>query len=239
MSHLNQELLKLRTDVTEMWQLVLGQLTKGKEALETFDKDIALEIVSNEKRINSYELLIDRQCANMLALYTPVAVDLRFVLAVLKITANLERIADNLESIARYIMDVEHPFDEDLMKNMQMEQMLDMAIMMQENIYTAFEREDDKLARKVFKKDAVLDEINMRAPKVTADFIRLNPDKIEQCLYLLSVVRKIERVGDQSKNIGEEIIYFLKAKVLKHRKKKVKKDEIRKPVIRKKKPETE
>jgi phosphate transport system protein len=88
-----------------------------------------------------------------------------------------------------------------------------------ETVLEAFDKEDTTLARQVFKQDELVDEININANKIVADYIRANPDKIEGALYLLSIIRKLERVGDQAKNMAEEIIFYIEAKVLKHRSK--------------------
>ena len=92
MSHLNIELQDLRSNILEMFELVQTQLTKSKESFLQLDKDLAREVVINEKRVNGFELKIDRDCENIIALFNPVAIDLRFVLACMKINSNLERI---------------------------------------------------------------------------------------------------------------------------------------------------
>jgi phosphate transport system protein len=217
MNYLSHELQHLKTELVEMGQLVLGQLEKGTEALLRHDRDCAHEIIVNEKRVNSYELSLDRMCANILALYNPVAVDLRFVLAVLKITSSLERIADNLESVAHYTLAIEKPFDKKLLDALNTTEMFAVATEMLHKVLKALETENPKMAREVFKQDKLLDEWNIAAPgKITA-YIKSHPDNIEPALALLSIFRKLERVGDQTKNMGEEIIYYVKAKVVKHR----------------------
>src|SRR5689334_81547 len=104
MTHLEEELASLKTEITEMWLMVISQLHKTKEALIQFDKDLAREVVATEKRVNAQELKIDRECENIIALFNPVAVDLRTVLAILKINNNLERSGDIAEGIAKYII---------------------------------------------------------------------------------------------------------------------------------------
>ncbi|HEU0226176.1 MAG TPA: PhoU domain-containing protein, partial [Arachidicoccus soli] len=94
MAQIESEILQLKEEVINMWVLVNAQLRKAKLAMIDFDKDLAWEVIVKEKRVNGYELKIDRDCENILAIRTPVAVDLRFVLAVLKINNNLERIGD-------------------------------------------------------------------------------------------------------------------------------------------------
>lgn len=216
MTHLDTELQQLKSESIEMWKLVVSQLKKTHEALTSFDKDLAREVQSNEKRVNAMELKIDRDCENIFALFNPVAVDLRFVLAVLKINNNLERTGDISDGIAKFIIGEKDPFDELLLRITRVNEMFDYANDMLKDVLNAFDKEDTRLARSVFNKDEQLDEINENANKIIGDYIRENPGKIEQSLYILSTIRKLERVGDQCKNIAEEIIFFIEAKVLKH-----------------------
>lgn len=222
MTHLDEELNALRTEITEMWRMVISQLYKTREALLNFDKDLAREVVVTEKRINSLELKIDRDCENIFALFNPVAVDLRTVLAILKINNNLERSGDIAEGIAKYIISAEQPFHEDIVDSTQILKMYDETNEILEDVLKAFENEDTRLARSVFKRDELIDEINVKANAVIADYIRSNPDLIEEGLFMISMIRKLERVGDHCKNIAEEIIFNVEAKVLKHKSKKKK-----------------
>jgi phosphate transport system protein len=216
MTHLDDELIQLKNEITTMWTLVIQQLKKTQEALVTRDKDLAHEVIANEKRVNAMELKIDRDCENIFALLNPVAVDLRFVLAILKINNNLERTGDIAEGIAKFIANASGGFDEKLLGATEILRMYEEANDMLSDLLNAFTNEDTKLARTIFKRDEVLDEINRKADAAVAGFIRANPDKIEQALYILSAIRKLERVGDQGKNIAEEIIFYVEAKVLKH-----------------------
>ncbi len=216
MTHLENELKALKADTVEMWQLVLSQLQKASHSLKSFDKDFAHEVVANEKRVNSMELKIDRDCESIFALYNPVAVDLRLVLATLKIVNNLERIGDIAEGISNFILSEKEPFDKSLLKSARFNEMFDGAIVTVEDVLTAFKKEDTKLARSIFKKDEMLDEINAEANQHITLFISNHLEKTEQALNVLSIIRRLERVGDQSKNIAEEIIFYVEAKVLKH-----------------------
>jgi phosphate transport system protein len=222
MTHVDEELKILKGEIINMWNLVIQQLKKTHEALITFDKDLAHEVVANEKRVNALELKIDRDCENIFALFNPVAVDLRFVLAVLKINNNLERTGDIAEGVGKFIISAQSSFDTKLLEAAQVLIMYEEATDMLADILKAFETEDTKLARSIFKRDEMLDKINKNANSVILDYIRNNPDNIEQGLYILSTIRKLERVGDQSMNIAEEIIFYLEAKVLKHAEKKQK-----------------
>jgi phosphate transport system protein len=217
MTHLDVELRNLKSDVLEMFGLVLGQLEKSKEALVSLDKDLAREILVNEKRVNGYELKVDRDCENIIALFNPVAIDLRFVLACMKTNSNLERIGDIAEGIAQFILKFKLEPEKKLLEESRLLEMFDVSIEILRICMNAYETEDTKLARSVFKMDEVLDEININANESIAEFIRNNMNRINQSLYTLSTIRKLERVGDQCKNISEEIIFYIEAKVLKHK----------------------
>ncbi len=216
MTQLETELQQLKNEVKNMWGMVRAQLLKALSALLNFDRDLAREVVVMEKRVNATELKIDRDCENIFALYSPVAIDLRFLLAVLKINTNLERIGDIAEGIAKHVLSVNTAFKEDLLEATKVIEMYRESIAMLEDTLTAFENEDTILARSVFEKDEFLDSINLQANELIEAYLKDNPGEIDQALYSLSIIRKLERVGDQSKNIAEEIIFYIEAKVLKH-----------------------
>lgn len=224
---LDNEILLLKTELINMWQMVLSQLEKAQQALVKKDKDLAREVISTEKRVNGFELKIDRDCEDILALFAPVAVDLRFLLAVLKINMNLERTGDIAEGIAKFVINLPEKFDVQLFELTRIIEMFNQANEMVAQVMEAFEKEDTVLARKSFKKDDLLDEINANASAIVTDYIQKNPEQIDPALYILSSIRKLERVGDQAKNMAEEIIFYSEAKVLKHKpkSKKAQKDE--------------
>lgn len=201
-----------------MWMLVQSQLNKAKEAITLYDKDIAHEVLVKEKRVNSFELKIDRDCENIFALYCPVAVDLRFLLAALKINTNIERIGDIAAGIAKYVVDSPSNFDQAAMEKSGLIRMYEEAINIFADTRVAFEKEDTVLARSIFKRDDVLDYINDNSPAVITEIIKSDSSALPEALFILSIIRKLERVGDQSKNIAEEIIFYIEAKILKHAK---------------------
>lgn len=219
MSHLDLEIHNLRSALLQMWRLVEAQLQKGMESLINFDKDLAHEVVAKEKHVNSFELKIDRDCENIFALFNPVAIDLRLVLAILKINSNLERIGDIAEGIARFVIDIDQKLDDELLQTTGIIEMFKTANAIVSDTATAFEMENTKLARTIFIKDEKLDEINNVASYAIEKYIKSHPDNIRKSLHVLSMIRKLERVGDQNKNIAEEIIFYIEAKVLKHERK--------------------
>lgn len=223
MNLLETELGELKTLLNDMTLLVKGQLEKAITAFYTFDKDLAKEIVKNEKRVNGSELIIDAKCEHILALFNPVAVDLRFVLASIKMVSDLERIGDNAKGIAQFIIRSEEAFDKEMIEKFRFREMTDTAIEMLTILSESFESDDTELARTIFSKDELMDDINVSANMTLALYVQTIPDtaKILQAIYFLSIIRKMERTGDYITNVAEEIIFYVKAKVLRHKRKSI------------------
>src|SRR6201996_6094959 len=188
MTPLENELTALKKELISMWILVQSQLNKAKEAMVQFDKDLAREVLIKEKRVNSFELKIDRDCENIFALHCPVAVDLRFLLAALKINTNLERIGDIAAGIALYVVESSVNFEVKALESTSLLRMYDEAINILIDTRTAFEKEDTIMARSIFKRDDVLDAINEAAPATIAEVIKGDPESITEALYILSII---------------------------------------------------
>lgn len=216
MNHLHTEINKLKTSLIEMLQLVKSQFEKSYTALIKNDKNLAREVIFNEKRVNAFELKIDKDCENIFALYTPVANDLRFVFATLKINTHLERIGDNAEGIAQFIVDLDNPFEEVLYEQLELKTMLLTCIDMIENIIIAYQNDDTESARQLFEKDQELNALDKKANEIIANHIKLDSTNIHNLLRLLILIRKLERTGDLTKSIAEEIIFYVEAKILRH-----------------------
>jgi len=223
MRQLEQELASLRHDVIDMWKLVISQVSNSGEAILSFDKELAQKVSMREKKVDAYELRIDNECENIIALHQPVAIDLRFVLAVLKINSNLERIADFAYGISRVL--IANPtviLDAELIMNTNLRNMVEHVNKMLSQGLDAFENEQPELATAIFNEDFQVDEINKNAAHHFADYIQKNPDRAFDCLQLFSTFRRLERIGDHCSNIAEEIFFYIDAKVLKHSRKKKK-----------------
>lgn len=222
MPHIDVELDRLREKLLEMWDLVEYQLVSGREAVMNADHEVAQRIIKLERKVNSFDIKIDRMCENFFALFTPVAVDLRTVLAVLKINTNLERIGDTAEGMARFVCKLQHPFDPQLVELTKVLVMYDEALAMFIECRTAFRADDTVLAKKVIKRDKALNKIYRKSDVVITKYLTENPDRISESLALMSIIKKLERVGDQVTNMAEEIIFYREAKVVKHKKKRKK-----------------
>ncbi|MDR3340861.1 MAG: phosphate signaling complex protein PhoU [Candidatus Symbiothrix sp.] len=217
MKHTEKELQSLKDEVNQMWKLVLSQLEKAKQAFLSGDVDLAREIASREKRVDAFELKIDSDCENYIALYSPVAVDLRLVLSFIKISITLERIADFAESIARLVIEEDgNKIDSQLIEELQLEKMFDTLLSMLSDSFVALESENTKIAGKIMAKDDEIDTMFLNSFAILTTYLQANPAAIQSGLKTLLLVRKLERIGDHCNNIVEEIVFYVDAKVLKH-----------------------
>ncbi|MCJ8167470.1 phosphate signaling complex protein PhoU [Pontibacter sp. E15-1] len=223
MPHIDVELEKLKKKLLEMWDLVEYQLHSGREAMLKADQVMAEQIIKRDRKVNQFDVKIDRMCENFFALFTPVAVDLRMVLAVLKINANLERIGDTAEGIARFAKKLDAPVNEDLLEMTSLLPMYEEAMSMLNDCRIAFKTNDPVLAKTLIKRDKGLDKIYRKSDRIVTKYMAAHPEKISEALAVLSIIKKVERVGDQVTNIAEEIIFYRDAKVVKHKQDKKKK----------------
>jgi len=204
----------------EMLILCKSQLDKAKEAFLNHDSDLAEEVMHTENHVNALDLKIEKDCFRFIALYTPVAKDLRLIMAVLKISSDLERIADHAYNISKYVVDEELQIKPHLFEMLDFEKMYETIDSMFDYITFSYTEKDVKIARKVFKKDKILDKINFQSFQIIEEEIKKDNTVIKQTLLLSSVIKKLERVGDLIKNIAEYIIFYIDAEVLKHKRKK-------------------
>ena len=226
MKHTEKELQALKEEVSQMWKLVISQLEKSKQAFFNNDVEQAREVASREKRVDAFELKIDSDCENYIALYSPVAIDLRLVLSLIKISSTLERIGDFAEGIARHVIkDDCNITPPQVIEELQMEKMFDILISMLSDSFVALESENTKISGKILAKDDEIDSLYRDSVNILANYIveengelstLISTQKVHCGLKLMLLIRKLERIGDHCSNIVEEIVFYVDAKVLKH-----------------------
>jgi phosphate transport system protein len=217
MKHTEKELQELKEEVSEMWKLVISQLEKAKQSFLEKDVELAREIVSREKRVDAFELKIDSDSENYIALYAPVAVDLRLVLSLNKISIMLERIADFAEGVARFVIEEEcNRLDPALIEELQMERIFDTLISMLPDSFVALESESTRISGKIMAKDDEIDTFYHQSIDILTNYMQQNPSQIRCGLKIMLIIRKLERIGDHCSNIVEEIVFYIDAKVWKH-----------------------
>ena len=217
MKYTECEMCSLKEEISKMWKLVLSQLEKAKQSYMMGDVELAREIISREKRVDAFELKIDSDCENFIALYSPVAVDLRLTLSIIKLCKTLERIADFAKGIARHV--IEDNCDKlfpQLVETLQIEKMFDTTLSMLSDGFVTLESENTKLAGKILAKDVEVDEIYLKSIDILTAYLQENTTHIRCGLKTLLLIRKLERIGDHCSNLVEEIVFYVDAKVLKH-----------------------
>lgn len=209
---------KLKEMLKEMWALVISQIKYSGEALLKNEKELAEKIIKQEQIIDALEVKISDFCEELIALYAPVAVDLRLILSTLGINNNLERIADFAEGIAKFVKKIDNvDLEADLIKRLEISEMFEILELMLEISKASFFEENLKLAKNVIEKDVFLNRIKKKSTNIVEEYIRENNDRIYECLRLQGIIRKLERAGDHCVNIAEEIIFCIDAKNVKHR----------------------
>lgn len=213
----DEELVKIRKEVLDMWTLVYDQMKNVCESIPQVDKEKAWDVLLREKRVNASELKLDCDIEDFLVLYNPVAIDLRFVLAMMKINTDLERIGDFAENIARFVIRQDgKPVDATLLEKLRLKEMTTCVLDMLKTSMLSLEKGDINLANSLFEKDNTLDEINANVNEVLAAYIKEHPEQATLCLDLKGVFLRLERTGDHITNLAEEIVFYIDAIVLKH-----------------------
>lgn len=211
---------EINTVCFDMLNLCQTQLEKATQALLTNDSDLAEEVMHTENHVNALNIRIDRDCERFLALYNPVAIDLRFITSIKNINSELERIGDHAYGISKYVSKREKEIPKHLFEAVQFSDLCALIYEMLNYITEAYDTKNVKIARKVFKKDKKVNKIDDHVfINIEAEIIKDN-GIIAEALLLSSVVKKLERVGDLIKNIAEDIIFYVDAEVIKHQKKK-------------------
>ena len=216
MTHLEEEILKTKTETSKMFQLVICQVENAYKAILTKDAALAMSIRDKEEQINRMELEIEKQIENVFALFNPVAIDLRFLMSVLRIIYNLERIGDSTKAIAKFVIRKKYILDDQILTQINLTDIYESAFKSLLIAQESFEKEDVKPAYQLIEKNTYLEELCDEAQIKITEHIRHHPDKLDDGLSLLSLLRKIERIQDQSRNIAREMVFYLEAKILKH-----------------------
>jgi phosphate transport system protein len=215
---LEYDIDRLKGICFEMIDLVRNQLALTRESIITGDHDPACEVMRKETRVNAYELTLDRECEDFIALHAPVAADLRLVIALIKMSGSLERIGDHAYRISSFIFEDKLSFSKELIQLIDLPGLFDEIDEMLANVTEAFEKGDIKTAKLVFKQDKKLNKIHKKLPELMQDYLKHHKDSVSNVILVSSTVGKLERTGDLITNMAEEIIFYIESKIIKHKK---------------------
>lgn len=210
----NEEIEALCHKVLTMGGLVEQQLGNALKALRKRDTELARQVLTSDHEINALEVEIDEACTRIIAKRQPAAGDLRLIIAIIKATADLERIGDEAERLAKVATD---PFSEQSQGVlMSLENLGNRVLDMLHQVLDAFARMDVEDAYKVHKMDEDIDQQYELTSRLIATYMMEDPRSIQAMMDVSWAARALERIGDRCQNIAEYIIYFVKGKDIRH-----------------------
>jgi phosphate transport system protein len=213
--HFQRELKRIKKMILSLGASVEERVRMASQAMEDWDIELASQIISTDHEIDKMEVEIEEECLKILALHQPVAVDLRFIVAVIKINNDLERIGDQAVNIAQRIETISeyNQYKETYFDYFDMaakaEKMLKMSL-------DALVNMDIDLAFNVLKFDNEVDAIQKEAYDRIKIAIEKEPQRVELLINLLLISRHIERLADHTTNIAEEVIYLIEGEIIRH-----------------------
>jgi len=213
--HIEHQIQQLKQLILRFGTIVEESINRSNIAL--FKKDVALarRVMDNDSEIDRMEVEVEEECLKILALYQPVAADLRFVVAVLKINNDLERIGDLARNIAKRVAQLENTGPYELPREIPL--MAKQAEEMVKKSLDAVVNGDPDLARLIREEDDVVDAGRQTVRKNMMEQIKQNPESVESLLRINSVSKHLERIADMATNIAEDVIYMVEGEIVRHR----------------------
>jgi phosphate transport system protein len=212
---LDEHLEKLKTRVIKMCSLVDEQVQFAIKSFEEENLELANLVIERDKKVNKYDVKIDKICQKIFALAQPVAVDLRYIMSSLTINSNLERMGDIAKNIAENVLIVKKK--PSFYPETKLEEMFKLTRQMLKDSIDAFINGDAELAKKVILLDDLIDEMNANNHLILKNIMKQNADNIESAVALLVISRELERLADHSTNIAEDVFFIVEAQMVKHK----------------------
>lgn len=214
MSQFQSEMEGLHRDIVAMCALVEENISEAVNGLQRRASGLDQELIVRDQEVNDMDLNIEEDCLTILALYHPVANDLRRVTAVLKIIGELERVGDLAVNIAERSAALSN-YDSFPMPARLGEMAREALQMLRDSIDSYVEVDSDK-AREVCAHDDVVDDLNVELLQKLRSDMQDHPERLEPGMHLFSAIRHIERVADHASNIAEDVVYLIEGKVIRH-----------------------
>lgn len=215
MIHLHRDLEELKDKLLTMGAMVEQAIDKSIVALDERRSDLAKEVIEGDADIDEWEVQVEELCLRILALHQPVAVDLRFITAVMKTNNDLERMADYAGNIAeRTLFLVSRP---PIPVPDEMAEITRATKAMVRDSLNAFVNRDSEAARDVILRDDEVDRMNVEIITGLREMMQRDPDTIERAMHLFSASRYLERVADLATNISEDVVYMVEGEIIRHK----------------------
>ena len=212
----DSELSAVSSRVMELGGLVESQIRQAIYALSQFSAEVANEVSAAEARVNAMEVDIDRELSSIIARRQPAAGDLRLLMAISKTTANLERVGDEAEKMARMVRSIIESGSPRNLPSIELRYAANLASGLLNKALDAFARLDVNAALAILKEDDLIDQEFDNFVRILVTYMMEDPRMISPSLDLLFLAKAIERIGDHAKNIAEFIIYVVKGEDVRH-----------------------
>ena len=214
--HLQREIARLKKKILSLSAVVEENLHKTSKAIERRDSELAREVIRSDKEVDQLEVDVEEDCLKILALHQPVAADLRFLVAVLKMNADLERIGDLTVNIAERVESL--TFSDEFDFPPAIPQMVAAVESMLRRVLRALVDLDDRLAEEVRDADDAVDELHSKMYRFVELKIRESAGELlEPMIRLLDISRYLERIADHCTNIAEDVIYMTHGDIVRHK----------------------
>jgi phosphate transport system protein len=213
-AHFQREINKLKQQVLSLCSMAEGQVEKAVRAVQLRDDDLAAEVERLDEDIDLREIEVEEECLKTLALYQPVAVDLRFVISMLKINHDLERIGDLAVNIARKVRGLVLDPPPDLFCDLGL--MGEKTQLLLRDSIDSIVSLDAAEAVSICTRDDEIDEMKASYRKEIEAAIRKWPEKVGSLLRLLAVSRNLERIADLATSIAEDVVYLVEGRIMRH-----------------------
>ncbi|PKI17008.1 phosphate signaling complex protein PhoU [Colwellia sp. 12G3] len=210
----NEDLERVINNVMHMGGLVEKQLTDALASVEQANVELAKQVLTNDYQVNAYEVSIDDECTRIIAKRQPAAGDLRLIMAVVKTIADLERIGDEAQKIAKVALESFSSSQQDLLVNL--DNLGRRVLEFLQASLDAFTRMDCDAAIKIHQMDDKINREYEALMRQLMTYMMEDPRSIPQVMTVIWSARALERIGDRCQNICEYIIYFVKGKVVRH-----------------------
>jgi phosphate transport system protein len=209
-----EEMRNLKNMLLKMASLVEQSIKNSVRSLTERDSKLAHRVINEDQIINTYDVRIDEKCIRLLALKQPMGKDLRFITTAMKITTDLERIADNAVNIAERALELN---EEPLLKPyIDIPRMREVAQGMVRDAINAFVEEDKHLAMDVIMRDDEVDDLNEMVLQELMFIMTQDPSTVSRAMKISYVSKYLERIGDHATNIAEMVIYMVEGKIIRH-----------------------
>jgi phosphate transport system protein len=213
-THFQKELEDLKENLLKMATLVERVIADAVESLMKRDSALAQKTIASDDPINDLELVIDEMCLKLLALRQPMAIDLRFITAAMKIVTDLERMGDQAVNIAERAITLNQ--EPQLKPYIDIPRMAEITQSMVKDVLDAFVKQDSPLARSVCVRDDTVDGLNDQVFRELLTYMISDAKTITRSVHLMIVSRCLERIADHATNIAEDVIFMVDARVIKH-----------------------